>query len=83
MKNFYTTLDLQDGLFVGSVFESNTNREIYKTSPYPSQSQVTKDINIFLKTKQAPVTPPQEPVVIRNTIQPTTITGSVKRCCGR
>jgi hypothetical protein len=87
MKKYYTSLNLEDGKFVGTVFESVSNNMVYKTKPYTSQTQVVQDINTYLATSAPPVTEPQtQPVqhqTIINTVDRLPATGTTRRCCGR
>lgn len=87
MKKYYTSLNLEDGKFVGTVFESVSNNMVYKTKPYPSQTQVVQDINTYLTTSAPPTTEPHsQPVqhqTIINTVERLPATGTTRRCCGR
>jgi len=85
MKKYYTSLDIQNGLYIGTVYDTATNQEVYKTKAYPSQVQVTQDVTTFLQTANPPKVDPVKPQQYQNTFNPTTITGSAKRggCCGR
>jgi hypothetical protein len=90
MSNYYTTIDLVEGMFVGTVLNANTNAEVYKSKPYNSQSQASKDINIFLTTSKPPTTDPLPGIpapgsdAIVNTIVYTPArTQSGGGCCGR
>jgi hypothetical protein len=84
MKNYFTSLDLEEGKYVGSVYDPNTNQIVYKTKGYNSQSQVTSDINEYL-TKLKPLENKIEPVgqTIVNTTVYKPSTSYQKRCCGR
>jgi hypothetical protein len=89
MSNYYTTIDLIEGMFVGTVLNSNTNVEVYRSKPYNSQSQASRDINTFLTTSKPPTTDPSPGIpapgsnAIVNTViyNPTPTTGG--GCCGR
>jgi len=78
MLKCFTTIDLVEGSFVGTIYNSNTNTVIYKTIPYENQSQALQDINIYLKTLKSP---DSAPVPISNTF--TQVTQEVRKCCGR
>jgi hypothetical protein len=56
MKNYYTSINLEEGRFVGTVYDSLTNKDLYKTKSYNTQSQVVQDINTFLTTLAPPTT---------------------------
>jgi hypothetical protein len=89
MSNYYTTIDLVEGMFVGTVLNANTNAEVYKSKPYSSQSQASRDINTFLTTSKPPTTDPlpgnpapgSQAVV--NTIVYTSVPTQGGGCCGR
>jgi hypothetical protein len=80
MQNFYTSIEVQDDGYVGILFEKNTNRELYKTQKYFSQSQAIKDINNYITTSQSA----NEQTTIINSInmQPFKAPKS-SRCCGQ
>jgi len=85
MNKYYTTLDIQNGQYIGTVFNGGTNQEVYKTKPYPTQVQVSQDITEFLQTSNPPKADPVVPQQYTNTFATTTITGARRRggCCGR
>jgi hypothetical protein len=86
MSNFFTTFDLENGLFVGTLYETATNNIVYKTQPHRSQHQATIDINNFLvnkkpNTQPSNITPNPTPSIsnVIHTNPPIT----TRRCCGR
>ncbi len=85
MKNYFTNIELIANSYVGTVFDASNNQEVYKTKPYPTQSQAIQDTNIYLTTSSSPVT---SPIPVPQTITNTTLhvpgapTGQ-RRCCGR
>ena len=87
MKNYYTSINLEEGKFVGTVYDSLNNKQLYKSKPYNSQSQVVQDINTFLTTSAPPTTEPQPQTpqhqTIINTVNRLPATGGNRRCCGR
>ena len=83
MKKYYTTLDSVNGQFIGTVFDAVTNQEVYKTKLHQTQVQVTQDITTFLQTANPPKADPVTPQQYINTLKPVTITGAVRKCCGR
>jgi hypothetical protein len=87
MKNYYTSVGLEEGKFVGTVHESSNNNVLYKTKRYNTQSQVVQDINTWLTTSAPPATDPQPQApqhqTIINTVNRLPATGSNRRCCGR
>lgn len=88
MAQYFTSIEVIDGTFVGVAYNSTTNKEIYRSSPYRSQLQALMDVTEFLKTQT-----PSNPANIRaNTPQQQTITNTATlhpapqvpgRCCGR
>jgi hypothetical protein len=89
MSNYYTTIDLVEGKFVGTVLNANTNAEVYKSKPYSSQSQASRDINTFLTTSNPPTTDPSPGIpaagsqAVVNTIVYTPAPTRGGGCCGR
>lgn len=84
-SNYYTALEIVESNYVGTVFNSQTNQPLYKSKPYPSQSQAMQDIHTFLLTKNSPQNDPvPRPQVITNTAKhvPGAQQGQ-RRCCGR
>lgn len=79
----FTSMDLIDGKFVATIYDSTNNQEIYKTKPHKTQLQATQDITAFLTS-----TTNNKQTVVNNTTtfkKPLT-TPSIpqqKRCCGR
>lgn len=79
MSNFFSTISLDNGRFVGTVYNSSTNQEVYKTQAYPSQILANRDVNNFIKTAQ--VNTPTTNAISGPTTTPTAVTP--RRCCGR
>jgi len=84
MTNYYTSIDIVNGQYVGTVYNSNNNAEIYKSKTYTSQQQVTDDVDNFLasfkpvnKTPTGSYTPGYTNTAI---LRP--IVASPARCCG-
>lgn len=81
--NYYTVLSDDNGLIVGTVFNSQNNQEVYKTKPYTTTSHVTRDVNNFLAITTKKDSTEQ---VATNTIKSTATVPSrtgQQRCCGR
>ncbi len=79
MSGFFSTINIENGGFVGTVFNSSTNQQVYQTQPHPSQISATRDINNFIKTAQVnnpTTTSVQAPPTPSTTVTP-------RRCCGR
>lgn len=88
MSKYFTTIDLVEGKFVGTVFDANTNAEVYKSKSYNSQAQASQEVRAFItgsapKTAEPSTAPGSQTVV--NTIKYTNASGarSSGRCCGR
>jgi len=79
MQNYFTTVEVADNSFVGILYEKNTNREIYKTQKYNSQTQAIKDINDYIFSQQSTT----QQVQTLNTIKMQPVAGVPRRCCGR
>lgn len=88
MSKYFTTIDLVDGKFIGTVFDANTNAEVFKSKPYNSQAQASQEAREFLTaTKPTTTEPAAAPgsQAIVNTVRYTSApsTRSSGRCCGR
>lgn len=85
MKKYFTSLDLEDGKFVGLLHDPDTNQVVYKTKKHNSQAQVTSEINEYITKLRSNQTPATQPV--RETIVTTTyrqLSNQLKGgCCGR
>ncbi len=89
MKKYFTTLENVNNQFVATVFESNTNLEVYKTKPHWNQFQAIKDVNDYIANRA----PAQETLIstttktiINTNTAPSTSnlpSNTPKRCCGR
>jgi hypothetical protein len=84
MKKYYTTLDIQNGQFIGTLFDATNNRQLYRTQPHLTQLQVTQELNTYIQT-QKPVTEIQQPPAITRptSSQPSLIKPMRGGCCGR
>ena len=87
MKKYFTSLDLEEGKYTGSVYDPDTNQIVYKTKGYNSQAQVTSDINEYL-TKLKPTESKIQPAghvgqTIVNTAIYKSSLSTHERCCGR
>lgn len=84
MKKYFTSLDLEEGKYVGSLYDPDTNQTIYKTKGYNSQSQVTSDINEYLsklKSSENKIQPSGQTIL--NTTVYKTAMSTKRSCCGR
>ena len=92
MSNYYSTVEVKDGKFIGTVYIESSNQLVYQTSPHTTQTQALDDIGVFIRTNKPPETPipTQPPRILTQTITNTvrshtnvplpTVRG---RCCGR
>ena len=88
MSKYYTVIDLVENKFVGTVFDANTNAEVFKSKPHNSQAQASQEVRNFLTdTKPTTTEPAAAPgsQAIVNTVRYTSApsTRSSGRCCGR
>jgi len=86
MNNYYTSVEIVNEMFIGTIFNSKTNQPLYKTKPYTHRSQATQDIYNYLKTEKPPTSDPSpKPQTITNkVVHPSGIpTPTHRRCCGR
>jgi len=84
-SNYYTSIEIEDGNYVGTVYTASANQLVYKSKPYLSQSQAMQDIHTYLATLKPPtIEPVPKPQVIVNTTKhvPGALVSS-RRCCGR
>jgi hypothetical protein len=83
MKKYFTSLEVQNDQFVATVFDANTNQELYKTKPHRSQSHAMKDVNGFL-TNQKPIKEsPQAGTFVNTAVHPPVPGTTSRRCCSR
>jgi len=83
MKKYFTSIDIVDGKYIGTVFDQNTNQEIYKSKAYTSQSQALQDVNTFLVTSKPPTKDPVPNTIVNTTTQVAGAPSGQRRCCGR
>jgi hypothetical protein len=85
MQKYFTNLEIENNMFTGTVFDANTNQELYKTKPYNAQSKAMEDINNFITNqKTTKDVPSLIPETIVNTTAPIQNNQTVaRRCCGR
>jgi len=79
MQNYFTSIEYSDNTYVGVLYEKNTNREMFRTQKYMSQSQAIKEINNYIASKQSS----QQQASVLNTVKLQPITHIPGRCCGR
>jgi hypothetical protein len=84
MNKYYTSINSENNQFVGIVYNSENNQQVYKTQPHNSQLKAVQEINSFLQNKTG-ISPtlPSRPIEITNTIQPVMVSGGTRKCCGR
>jgi hypothetical protein len=81
MNGFFSTITMENGGYIGTVFNSSTNQQVYQTQPHPSQLLATRDMNNFIKRGQTNIST-TDAVPTTQTTTPT-VYSSPKRCCGR
>lgn len=84
MKKYFTSLEVQNNLFIATLFDTNTNQELFKSKPCNSQSKAMKEVNAFI-TNQKPIEAPAPTSFINTAVHkpvPGNSTGQ-RRCCGR
>jgi adenylate cyclase len=77
MKNYFSSINLVHGTFVGTVYDASNNAEVYKTPSYGNENQALQDINNFLQSSSNSI---DELVPTTNTIQYITVPS--RSCCG-
>jgi hypothetical protein len=83
MKKYFTSINIIDEKYIGTVFDQNTNQEIYKSKAYTSQSQALQDVNTFLVTSQPPTKDPVPSTIVNTTTPVPGAPSGQRRCCGR
>lgn len=84
MKKYFTNLHIENSMFIATVFDANTNQEIYKTKPYNAQSKATEDVNKFLTNQKTTQNSPSIPeAFINSTVHKPVLGVPSKKCCGR
>lgn len=83
MQKYYTTLDLVDNNFVGTVFESSSNIAVFRSQPHNSQIKAMEEINSFLDGSKSVNNQPQKPQTIVNTVHRQVPPNTGRACCGR
>lgn len=87
MKKYFTSIEIVENNYVGTVFDGNTNQELYKSKAYPTQSQAMQDINTYLITqnppKNDPSPRPEVRTIVNTAVHAVGAPKSPRRCCGR
>jgi hypothetical protein len=86
MNKTYTVMNVIDGKFIGIVYDSTNNQELYRTSPKHTQLQATLDVNNFLTSSVSNTNTKPVRATITNTTTfkaTSTPTTAPRRCCGR
>lgn len=78
--SYFSTITLEEGKFVGTVYNSSNNQQVYKTQQYPNQLLATRDANNFIKNNQ--INNPISNSTVANPTPGTTVSTG-RRCCGR
>jgi hypothetical protein len=77
MKNYFSSIDLVHGAFVGTIYDASNNMEVYKTPSYGNETHALQDINNYLQSSSNSI---ENIVPTTNTIQ--YITAPSRKCCG-
>lgn len=84
MKKHYTTLDIQNGQFIGSVFDANNNQLLYKTKPHLTQLQVAQELNTYMQTQKPAISEQSQPLTPQQPAKQVSLIKPMRgRCCGR
>lgn len=85
MKKYFTSIDSSNNQYVGTVFDSSTNQEVYKTRAYQNQTQAIQDVNTFLagNNNNTASVPAQPQTIVNTTTYSASIPKRTGRCCGR
>lgn len=88
MSKYFTVIDLVDSKFVGTVFDANTNAEVFKTKAYSSQAQASQEVREFLTGTKPTTTEQSAPrgsQAVVNTVKYISAPSArtTGRCCGR
>jgi hypothetical protein len=83
MRKYFTSIDIVDGKYVGTVYDANTNQATYTSKPYLSQSQAMQDINTFLVTSKPPTIELKPQTIVNTAVHSPGAPTGQRRCCGR
>ena len=78
--NYVTTIQVENSMYKGSLFDTNKGEKIYETKLYNSQSQVTEDVAAFLLKQEPEV---QKAYTNRVVQLPVAGVGISRKCCGQ
>lgn len=82
MQQYYTSIEIDNGRYIGVVYSSSNNAIEYRTKSYSSQVQAMMEVTEYLKNKQAPSDTKQEIITNSTTYHP--VPQAPRRgCCGR
>lgn len=85
MKQYYTSIETDNGRYVGIIYSSSNNEVLYRSAPYHTQAQATLDITQYLRTQEPPtkntLQKPETSTVQSGTYHPAP--QRPHRCCGR
>jgi hypothetical protein len=87
MKKFFTSVNIENNLFIAVVYDANTNQEVYRTRPHLSQSNALQDVNKFITNQKSVQTvAPSQQTIINSTSYTSThssLPPTSRKCCGR
>jgi len=80
MNKYFSTIEKNNDLYVGIIYDNNTNQEVHRTNLYPTQVQASQAIDSFLTGEQPTVVQ-----AIRTSTTPPSVAKAepTRRCCGR
>jgi uncharacterized protein YhbP (UPF0306 family) len=79
MKNYYTTLDIDNNSYIGRVFDSSNNQLLYTTAAHNTQRNAMQELDSFIDgtANNQTISLTQTKAVEFNETLPR------RRCCGR
>lgn len=83
MQRYYSTLDLVNNSYVGTVYESSSNVVAFKTAPHTSQVKAMDEINSFLDRSRNTNTQNLKPQTVVNTVHRQVPANTGRPCCGK
>lgn len=87
MQQYYTSIEIDNGRYIGVVYNSSNNVIEYRSKSCSSQMQAMMDITEYLKTKQpsnqtGPEVKQQQQIITNSTTYHPT-PQVPRKCCGR
>lgn len=82
MQQFYTSIETENGRYIGVVYNSNNNVVEYRTKAYSGQMQALMDVSDYLKKKENPTNSKQQ-IITNTAVYKPVDPSQPRRCCGR